>query len=397
MSSLLNRTRAEQILSEAGVDVLVATTYQNVYYVSQFQGFGQRFLPTTQVYAIISVSSLDQATVVAPIGDADMYAQFLPPAAHMVFYGRFFVESSDADTPLNDEMQHFAEVALGESWPSPLDALTAQLDRYPRSARIAVDERGISPAHYTALRERYSDRLIPGADLLDHIRVVKTAEEVRRLTRAVEVIEASYEAALAVAHAGITEAEMAVVFDQKTIALGCSPIFTVIAFGERSALPNAVPGKRQLRSGDIIRFDIGCRADGYASDISRTAIFGEPSAKQRTYYQAILDGEDAALQVLRPAARACDVFAAAIEGTRRGGIPHYRRHHVGHGIGLDVYDHPVLNETTETVLEPGMVFEVETPYYEIGFGGVQVEDTVVVTEAGYQMLTRTPRELRTAG
>jgi len=397
MSDLLNRTRAEPILAEAGVDVLVATTYQNVYYVSQFQGFGQRFLPTTQVYAIISTDNLGQATVVAPIGDADMYAQFPPQAAQMVFYGRFFVESSGADTELNDEMRRFAEAALGETWPGPLEALITQLDRYPHTARIAVDERGISPAIYAALRERYGDRLTPGADLLDRIRVVKTAEEIRRLTRAVEVIEASYEAALAAAREGLTEAEMATVFDQQTIALGCSPIFTVIAFGERSALPNAVPGMRQLRRGDIIRFDIGCRAEGYASDISRTAIFGEPSAKQRTYYQAILDGEDAALQVLRPGVRACDVFAAALEGTRRGGIAHYRRHHVGHGIGLDVYDQPVLNETTKTVLEPGMVFEVETPYYEVGFGGVQVEDTVVVTDAGYQMLTRTPRELRTAG
>ncbi len=280
---------------------------------------------------------------------------------------------------------------------SALEALSTELATYSAETRIAVDERGIAPAAYATLQLRFGERLTSGADLLDCIRMVKTPEEVRRLTRAVEVIETSYLAALDAAREGISEAEMAVIFDQTTIALGCAPVFTVIAFGERSALPNAIPGERRLGPGDLIRFDIGCRADGYASDISRTAVFGQPSAKQRAYYQAILDGEDAGLAALRAGARACDVFAAAVEGTRAGGIAHYRRHHVGHGIGLDVYDHPVLNTTTETTLEPGMVFEVETPYYEIGFGGIQVEDTVVITDTGYQMLTRTPRELRVIG
>lgn len=397
MSSLLNRTHAERILNAAGVDVLVATSYQNVYYLSDYQAFGQRFLPTTQVYAVVSAAALDQATVIAPVADADMYAQFPAPAARMVYYGRFVVVPLEQDAELTDEMRRFATNALGETQPSALEALIATLDAYPSSTRIGLDERGIAPASYAALRERYGNRLVAGADLLDTIRMVKTPEEIRRLTRAVEAIEASYEAALAAVREGMTEAEMAVVFDQQTIAQGCAPIFTVIAFGERSALPNAVPGERRLRLGDLIRFDIGCRAEGYSSDISRTAVFGKPSEKQRAYSQAILDGEDAALNVMRAGVRACDLFAVAVEGTRRGGIAHYERHHVGHGIGLDVYDHPVLNAATETVLEPGMVFEVETPYYEIGFGGVQVEDTVVVTETGYQMLTKTSRELRVVG
>lgn len=399
MSSLLNQARAERILNAAGVDVLVATSYQNVYYLSDYQAFGQRFLPTTQVYAVAAAGSLDQATVIAPIADADMHAQFPAPepAARMVYYGRFVVVPPEPDAELTNELRRFATDALGATQPSALAALTVALDAYPAATRIALDERGIAPASYAALRERYGDRLMPGADLLDRIRMVKTPEEIRRLTRAVEAIEASYEAAIAAAREGMTEAEMAVVFDQETIALGCAPIFTVIAFGERSALPNAVPGARRLRPGDLIRFDIGCRAEGYSSDISRTAVFGTPSPKQRAYYQAILDGEDAELAAMRAGVRACDLFTAAVEGTRGGGIAHYERHHVGHGIGLDVYDHPVLNAATETALEPGMVFEVETPYYEIGFGGVQVEDTVVVTVTGYQMLTKTSRELRVVG
>jgi Xaa-Pro dipeptidase len=397
MAALLNRPRAERILAEAGVDALVATTYANVYYLSGYLPFSQRFLTTTQVYAVAAADRLDQATVIAPIADADMYAQFPPAGTRLVFYGRFYVEPPAAGIPLDEEMRRFAAAAAAEARPSALEALTAELDRFPPTARLAVDQRGIDPAGHAALRARYGDRLVAGAALLDRIRMVKTPEEVRRLTRAVEAIERSYEAALAAARPGMSERELAAVFDRETIAQGCSPVFTVIAFGERSSLPNAVPGQRRLRPGDLIRFDVGCRADGYASDIARTAVFGQPDARQAAYYQAILAGEDAALAALRPGARACDVFAAAVDAVRRGGIPHYRRHHVGHGIGLDVYDHPVLDEGTATVLEPGMVLEVETPYYEIGFGGLQVEDTVLITEDGYRRLTRTPRHLRVVG
>lgn len=399
MSELLNQPRAERLLQEAGVDVLVATTFQNVYYLSGYQSFGQRFLPTTQVYAVSAAETLTSPVVIAPIGDADMYAQFPAPNATMRFYGRFFVEQSPDLAPdsLTDEMRRFLDVAMRTPGPSAVDALIAELDRYPASARIAVDERGIAPAARETLADRYGQRLVAGADLFDRIRMVKTGEEIRRLTRAVEVIESSYLAALAAVREGMTEEEMAKVFDCNTILHGCTPIFTVIAFGERSALPNAVPGQRRLRPGDIIRFDIGCRAEGYCSDISRTAVFGRPSGQQQSRYAAILEGEVKALEMLRPGVPARAIFAAGIQATQQAGIPEYRRQHVGHGIGLDVYDHPVLNEVTETQLEPGMVFEVETPYYEIGLGGLQVEDTVVVTESGYTMLTQTSRNLTIVG
>lgn len=397
MSKVLNRGRAERVLREAGVDVLVGTTSNNVTYLSGYQPFGQRFLPTTQVYAVVAADALDRATVVAPIADADMAAQFPTPEAQMRWYGRFFVEapaSEESERDLSDELQRFGRFNATQPASSALDELLDALRAYPSNARIAVDERGIAPANYAALREALGVRVTPGADLLDRIRMVKTPEEIRRLQRAVEVIEASYLAALEAAHEGMTEIEMAMVFDTTTVRLGCAPVFTVIAFGARSAFPNAVPSAARLHPGDIIRFDIGCRAEGYNSDISRTAVFGQPSPKQRAYYQAIFDGEEAGLAAMRPGARACDIFATAVDATRKGGIAHYRRQHVGHGIGLDVYDHPVLNESAETALEPGMVFEVETPYYEIGFGGIQVEDTAVITDSGYELLTRTPRTLR---
>jgi Xaa-Pro dipeptidase len=396
VTGVMDVARARRILEEAAIDVVVSTTQANVYYLSGFVGFSQRFMPTTQVYAVARVDALSTPTVILPAGELDMAAQFPERNNRLLPYGRFFVESSAAGGGLVGEMSRYGTLAATATEPTAWSAITVELDSLG-PARIALDERGMSAASRDALRDRYGDRVVDGAALFDRMRMVKTLEEIRRLTRATEVIEKAYLAALNSAREGMTEVEMTRVMDRETIALGCDPVFSVVAFGERSALPNAVPGDRRLRPGDLIRFDIGCRAEGYNSDIARTAVFGMPTEKQGRYYAAILEGEERAIEEVRPGVPANEVFATAVEATRRAGIPHYRRHHVGHGIGLDIYDAPILNETTTTPFEPGMVLEVETPYYEVGFGGLQVEDTILVTEDGYRRLTATSSELVVVG
>lgn len=394
MSEVLNRTRADRILADAGVDFLVATTHANVFYLSGYFGFSQRLMPTTQVYALARAGSFDETVLIAPIGDLDMQAQFPAALSKLHPYGRFFVEPQEDGATLDAEQERYRVLALQDPGGTAEAALLDELAALPATARIALDERGVAPQVLEAIRERLGERLLPGAGLLDSIRTVKTPEEIRRLEAAALTIEESYLAALKAAREGMSEAEMARIFDCRTVEQGSQPYFTVIAFGERATLPNAVPSlERRLRPGDLIRFDIGCKTEMYSSDIARTAVLHEPSSRLRRLYGAILAGEDRMLEVMGPGVTAGEVFDAAVRGTQEGGIPHYRRHHVGHGVGLDTYDPPLLAPGSDTVLEPGMVFEIETPYYELGFGGVQVEDTVVVTETGSRLLTRTSREL----
>lgn len=397
MNPLLNVARAQKVFQDAGVDAILATTHANVRYLSGFVGFGQRLMPSTQVYALASVDRLEEPVVVLPAGELDVWAQFPPGAGKLSPYGRFFVEVAPDGARTGEDVARYRTLVDAEAQATSLGAITVELEALGPSVRIAVDERGIAPLARDALKNKFGDRVRDGAALFDQVRMVKTEEEIRRLTRATEVIEASYEKALSAAHRGMTESEMARVFDSETIRLGCDPAFTVIAFGDRSALPNAIPGNRSLQVGDIIRFDIGCRADGYYSDIARTAVFGESSTRQRDLYRAILEGEALAIDHVRAGVPASRIFAAAVDGTRKAGIPHYRRHHVGHGIGLDLYDMPILNEATSTALESGMVLEVETPYYELGFGGLQVEDTILVTDNGHTRLTGSSSELALIG
>ncbi|MDE3193978.1 MAG: aminopeptidase P family protein [Chloroflexota bacterium] len=388
----MNTTRAQAVLADARVDVVVGTTYANVFYLTGYVGFSQRLMPTTQVYAIARADRLDEPVLVAPIGDLDMHAQLPARIGRLRSYGHFYVQLASEER--DPEQRRYQEIVSADPGGSAAEALLEELGALPSSARVALDERGVTAAVRDAVRARFGERVVDGAALLDRVRMVKTPEEIRRLEAAALVMEGSIARALEAAREGISEAEMARVFDTSTIAAGSAPYFTVIAFGERGALPNTVPSAaRRLRRGDQIRFDVGCYTEMYASDISRTAVLGAPAPKVRGYYEAILAGEQRMLEVMKPGVRAREVFDAAVRATQEAGIPHYRRHHVGHGVGLDVYDLPIIAPGSETPLEPGMVFEIETPYYEIGFGGVQVEDTVVITESGCRLLTRSSREL----
>jgi Xaa-Pro aminopeptidase len=143
----------------------------------------------------------------------------------------------------------------------------------------------------------------------------------------------------------------------------------------------------------VIRFDTGCVLNGYNSDIARNFSVGEPDERARRLYNAMLAGEEAAFQAMRPGVRASEVFEAAVRAVRDAGVPDYQRHHVGHGVGLEVYDVPLLGPSDHTILETGMTFEVETPFYEMGLAGLQPEDTVVLREDGPELLTTLSREL----
>ena len=167
----------------------------------------------------------------------------------------------------------------------------------------------------------------------------------------------------------------------------------VVTSGHRSALSDAYASERILRPGDLVRFDIGCVYQGYWSDIARTAVVGSPSARQASYYAALRAGLAAEVDRVRPGMTAGELFDIAVNTVRAGGLTHYQRHHVGHAIGLSVYERPVITPDATTILQPGMVFCLETPYYELGWGGMMLEDTGVLTDTGFELFTSIDRDL----
>jgi len=127
--------------------------------------------------------------------------------------------------------------------------------------------------------------------------------------------------------------------------------------------------------------------------MARTAVLGPPRSKQQTYYDALMEGQGRILSALKPGVAVAELFRMGMEETQRRGIPHYKRHHLGHGNGLDGYEHPLIVPGSSMKLETGMVICIESPYYEPGFGGLQVEDIVEITPGGHRQLTRMDRKL----
>jgi Xaa-Pro aminopeptidase len=256
----------------------------------------------------------------------------------------------------------------------------------------------VYPATWQRLTEQLAGTPITPAYAHFRIaRMVKSSREVALLEKAARIAEDGIAAIWGMLKAGVTEREAAIAFEQEVIRRGAQTFFTVVTMGHRAALADVYASDTALRAGDLIRLDLGCVYQGYRSDISRTAVLGTPTEKQLRYYNAARDGEKAAIAAMKPGVPVSQIFETAMAVTREHGMPHYQRNHVGHGIGLEPYDPPTINAAGQTVLEPGMVFCVETPYYEHGWGGIQVEDAVEITAAGVRRLTQSSQELHILG
>jgi Xaa-Pro aminopeptidase len=230
--------------------------------------------------------------------------------------------------------------------------------------------------------------------LFERVRAIKTPEEIAILRQAARNTERAIDAALGVAKPGVTERDMLRVFNASLARDDTAPVVGCIGFGSRSALSNVQPSDRALNRGDLIRFDVGGRYRNYRSDMSRGAVLGEPVAKVAKYYAAVEKGVLRAYDILKPGLKVADLFTQVVETVRREGIPHFKRSHVGHGIGVDGYDPPNISDSSRDVFEENMVVCIETPYYELGFGGLQVEDMVQVTRDGAESLMTLPTGLR---
>jgi Xaa-Pro dipeptidase len=261
--------------------------------------------------------------------------------------------------------------------------------------RVAVDERNFTRAQFEALKAEFPKaEIVDGYDVLSTIRSVKTEEEVERLRVSVQATEAGLRSAASILKPGVTEKDLETAFNLGVVRSGAVPLFSIVCSGYRSAHTNTVPGDRVIQPGDVVRMDIGSVYKYYKSDIARTFIAGgEPNKIQQRYWNAVVAAEEAAIKALKPGVTSGEVFQIAVETAQASGIPNFKRNHVGHGIGIETYDMPVLTPNNDTVIEEGMVFCVETPYNELGIGGFQVEDTLVIRKNEVELLSSYQKNL----
>jgi Xaa-Pro aminopeptidase len=391
---LVNEARLDEFLAKEKLDAVVGTSPENVLYLSGYWAISQWIRRGPQAYVLQPRKGRGSAVVVTNSALLDLVAD-QKIAAEVRRYS-YFKTDLDTTAHLSPEDIRQQQLFETEAYTGSVEALVAAIkQRGLVAGRIGIDEIGITPQCMEQLTSALPEATFVRAfAMLEKVRSIKTPEEISRLRRAAYISEQSIEAALKSAVAGITEIEMARVFHGRTTELDGVPVTGCIGFGERSAMSNVQPSLRALKQGDVIRFDVGCRYKYYRSDISRIAVLGEPSPKIRQYHDALYKGVQRAYEILKPGLKVSELFRQVVETVQKEGIPHYSRSHVGHGIGIEGYDPPNIAADSSDVFQENMVVCVETPYYELGFAGLQVEDMILVTSDGAESLMTKVGKLR---
>ncbi len=231
--------------------------------------------------------------------------------------------------------------------------------------------------------------------VVETLRMVKSPGEIEAIIRSVQINSMAYAAALARFQAGMTEQALAaeIGYQMRRAGADNTAFDTIVASGARSALPHARPSNAPIEANRLLLIDMGALCEGYTSDMTRVVVPGRITAEAKRLYGAVLEAQLAAIDVVRAGAKAADVDAAARRTLEKHSLDKLFQHSTGHGLGLEIHEAPRLGKREKLKLEAGMVITIEPGAYKEGFGGVRIEDTVLVTETGCQILTPTSKKL----
>jgi Xaa-Pro aminopeptidase len=266
--------------------------------------------------------------------------------------------------------------------------------------RVGVSTRDLSYAGFLALQRAMEamavgDRpeLVPAPGLIEELRRIKDAEELATLQRAVDIADRAFGRLAAELEPGMTEDEAALRFERYVREEGGSGVAfpSIIAGGPWSAMPHASPRREPIGVGEPVVIDVGARFRGYCSDLTRTLVLGQPTERFREIYEVVRAAQEAAIEGVEVGMRAADAHELAHAVIRAAGYGECFGHGLGHGVGLAVHEDPYLGPSSDHVLEEGMVFTIEPGIYVPGWGGVRIEDIVVLEDGKARVLGHAPK------
>jgi Xaa-Pro aminopeptidase len=332
---------------------------------------------------------------------------FLPNVRYLTGYtgsnGMLLLEGSAEATFLTDpryRIQAAAEVdcRIKVSKGPLLPDVVAAIGR-KKIRRLGFEKSRLSYEQYDLLKSTlpFRSTLVPLSGLIETQRMIKSGQEIASIRRSVGLNSRAFETALRAIRPGrTTEADLAAEIDHTMRQLGAErPAFeTIVAGAARSALPHAQPSQRLLGKNELLLIDMGATLEGYASDMTRMAVLGSPSTRIKRIYRAVLESQLAAIDAVRPGVSAESVDWQARKALKLHKMHKLFIHSTGHGLGLEIHEAPRLGRKDKTVLEEGMAITIEPGVYLEGYGGMRIEDTVVVTRSGCDVLTPTSKDLR---
>jgi Xaa-Pro aminopeptidase len=237
--------------------------------------------------------------------------------------------------------------------------------------------------------------LVPMEQSVETLTIRKDREEIENIKKAAEITDLVFSEILDIIKPGVIELDLAAEIEYRMKGFGSSTPYyeTIVASGKRAALPHGVASNKKIQRGDFVTMDFGAVWDGYTADLTRTVLVGKATQRQKTIYHTVFKAQEQAKSRVRAGIKACDLDKIARDIIKKAGYSKYFGHGLGHGIGLLIHDNPAINPTNQQVLEPGMIITIEPGIYIPNWGGVRIEDDVLVTQRGYEVLTVSDREL----
>jgi Xaa-Pro aminopeptidase len=262
--------------------------------------------------------------------------------------------------------------------------------------RIGLEKQQVTYQFYEDLTAMMANVEWSGIDeIMEQLRLVKSPEEIDMIRQACKIADDAFQHILNYIADGVVESDLALELEYFMRKQGAtsSSFDIIVASGYRSALPHGVASSKQIRQGEFITFDFGAYYGGYVSDITRTVALGSPSAELKKIYDIVLNAQTYAVSRIKAEMTGKDADALARDLIEQAGYGQNFGHSTGHGIGLEVHEGPRLSSKSDVILQPGMVVTVEPGIYLPNIGGVRIEDDVLITNEGCDVLTHSPKEL----
>ncbi len=282
----------------------------------------------------------------------------------------------------------------------PVEKFKSGKDLYERLSSFRLHRLGIEGGTSFSLTQSLREKV--GVtdfktidDVVKELRIIKTREEITVIEAACGIADTAMMVALEEISPGKREREIAAKMEYAMKMNGAEKVAfdTIIASGPRSALPHGVASDKRIERGDLVVIDEGALYRHYHSDMTRTIVVGSPNAKQKEIYEIVLEAQRKGVEAARPGMTAKELDTVVREVINEYGYGDHFIHSTGHGVGLEIHEWPRVSQADDTELKPGMVITIEPGIYLPKFGGVRIEDTLVITENGARRLTKMEREL----
>jgi len=266
--------------------------------------------------------------------------------------------------------------------------------------QLSYESEHISVSQWQQIHQQVSQltklsQIEPVVGAVEALRFIKSAQEIACIEQAAKIADSALAIMLNSVKTGVTERELAIELDYQMAKLGSEEVSfaTILLFGERSALPHGIPSDRQLMHGDIILIDFGAVVNGYRSDMTRTFVFGQASAEQKHIYQLVQLAQQAAINEVSEGVLGSHLYQQSANILLNSEYKQYAGEGLGHGVGLVLHEQPFIGPDCHTAIEKGCVITIEPGIYIPGWGGVRIEDDVVLTDDGLKILTKSPKGL----